>query len=480
MDVATPYIPWNAPHPIANVRILLLYLVYKHVLMDLHPMDILSTREWAILMWVSLAVFCVILSPKRKDLKEPLKSLVRALFARHLVSAIVLMSIYVGLVIYAFLQLGLWDSSQIKNTLIWYFSVGAFYLFRLEDIKKDPHYVKNAILDNLKLLGIIEYLIGVYTFHIFWELALVPIVVTLTAMIAIAENEPQYHSAHRFLNGILAFVGLSILTATFYIMAGDFGKVTSEDGVRDFVGPPLLTTAYAPFIAFLVVYSTYQTVFARLSFSIKDKPVQVYAKLSALLVFNFRIGLLNRWATNVARRNVSSIADVNQSIRQIFSMLKRERNPPSVDSSEGWSPYEAKDYLLSEGIKTRHYHPVEPEEGHEWFCASDFVEFGEGLWRNNIAYYLNGNERAVKSLKLQLNVNSPEQASEAHAKLLLVAGVLIRQALGLEIKDVLEQAISPGIETSIKGPDFQIELLKNVWFNHASGGYNLDLVVFRI
>lgn len=442
--------------------------------------DVLSTREWAILIWVVLAICYISLSPTGKNLKEPLKSLFKALFARHLISVVALMSIYVGLLVYAFLQLGLWNSSQIKNTIFWYFSIAALSLFRLEEIKSDPHYIKNSILDNLKLLGIIEYLVGVYTFHIALELALVPIVFSVSAMSAIAGSEPKYQIVHKFLNVLLAFIGLSILAATLFMMAEDFRKVVSEDGIYDFAVPPLLTTAYAPFIVFMVVYSTYQTAFIRLRFSIKNKPLQLYAKLSALIVFNFRIRLLERWAGNIALRNVTSISDINQSIRQIFKMKANEKNPPSVDRSEGWSPYEAKDYLLSEGIKTRHYHPVDPEDGREWFCASDLVEFGEGLFTNNIAYYLNGDERAVKSLKLQLNVNSPEHASAAHAKFLSIAVVLVRQALGLELTDMLEKAIMPGVDTLIDGSDFRIELSKSVWPNHVFGGYDLGLVISGI
>jgi hypothetical protein len=121
-------------------------------------------------------------------------------------------------------------------------------------------------------------------------------------------------------------------------------------------------------------------------------------------------------------------------------MAARESNPPKVNRSEGWSPYEAKDYLEPEGIKTRHYHPVDPSDAVEWFCCSDLVEFGEGLLPNNIGYYLSGNERAVKSLELKLNVNSPEHAAEAHAKLLSAADTLTRNALGLDLHELLDSA----------------------------------------
>lgn len=438
-------------------------------------MNILNNREWAILIWILLATGYLSLSPKCKSIKEPLKSLIGALFSRQILSTIILMSMYVAFVTYALSLVGLWNSSQGKSTIIWYFTVAAFSLFRLEHYKEAPHRLRDMVINNLRLVGIIEYLVGIYAFHFAIELMLVPVLFMLGGAVALAETKPEYQTAHKFLNGLLTSIAVSIIGATFYLMVADFGKVASREGVYDFIVPPLLTASYTPFIAFMVIHTTYQTIFIRLRLFIKRRPIELYARLAAMLLFNFRISLLERWFSNVALRNLESIFDVNQSIRQIFEMVAREKNPPEVDRSEGWSPYEAKDYLRSEGIETRYYHPVDPEDCKEWFCCSNMVEFGQGLFPNNVAYYLTGNEQAVKSLKLKLNVNAPEHASEAHAKFLSIASVLARNALGLELADVLEKTITPGVEGTIELPDFKIEVSKNIWPNHALGGYDLGL-----
>ncbi len=116
----------------------------------------------------------------------------------------------------------------------------------------------------------------------------------------------------------------------------------------------------------------------------------------------------------------------------------------------------------------------------EWFCCSTLVEFGPGLLPNNIAYYLNGNERAVKSLKLKLNVNDPQHAEEAHSKLLSSADTLAKKALGLDLREVLSQAITPGKEATLDGPHFKISITRSEWPKHASGGYDLGVEVSGI
>ncbi len=441
-------------------------------------MGALNTRELALLIWIVLAILYLALSEKRRDLKEPLKALIRAFFTRHIVSVFTLMTIYVCFVVYVFERFGLWDWSQLKNTVFWYFVVAALFLFKIEKIKNDPHFLKSAVLDNVKLLGIIEFLTGVYTFHLLIELSLTPILFILSAMIAVAVTKPEYKNVEKLLNRILVFVGLCILTATFYFMFADINKVANKDSLQDFVTPPLLTTAYIPFITFMVVYTAYQNIFVGMRFSIKSTSVRIYAKLAALVVFNGRILLLERWARNIAQRNITSLSGVNQSIRQILRMAATERNPPIVDISDGWSPYAAKDYLITEGIKTRDYHPVDPSDGLEWFCASDLVEFGGGLLKNNIAYYLNGDEKAVTSLKLKLNVNTLEYAPEAHARLLYLSAILVHSAIGLELDGILRDAIVNGYDSTVEVPGYKIITSKHVWPNHKLNGYDLGLTIY--
>lgn len=438
-------------------------------------MDILNSREWAILIWLLLAIGYFTALPKRRPIKGSLKSLIKAFLSRHILSVTTLMSIYVALIIYVLFIVGVWDLSQLKTTIIWYFTVATLSLFRLEHYKEAPHRLRDMVIDNLRLVGIIEYLVGIYTFHLAIELILVPVLFVLGSAVALAETKLEYQPAHKFLNGVLSIIVISILGAVVYLMATDFGKVISRESAYDFVVPLFLSVAYTPFIIFMMVYSTYQNVLIKLRSSIKRRPLELYARLAALLVFNIRISLLERWATNVAKRNIKSVADINQSIRQVFDMVAREKNPPEINRLEEWSPYEAKDYLISEGIKTLHYHPVDPADAAEWFCCSELVEFGDGLFSNNIAYYLNGDKYAVKSMKLKLNVNAPEHASQAHAKLLSAATVLMRNALGLELTDVLHKVVTAGDEGTIEGPDFKIVVTKNIWPSHAIGGYDLGL-----
>lgn len=404
----------------------------------------------------------------------------RALGSRHLVSAITLMTMYVVMIIYGLACLGLWDFSLLKGSLIWFFSVAIFSLFQVNKFSESPHKIRELVADSFKLVVVVEYLVGAYTFHIVVELVLVPLIVFLSAMVAFAETKPEYESVHKFLNAVLAIVGTAILGAVMYLLVKDFDQVANRQAASDFVLPVILSALYTPFIAFMAVYSTYQTVLIRLQYSIKKRHVELYASFVAMLIFNVRTELLKRWSSNVAKCRLQTVREVNQSFRQFFQMLAREKSPDAIFLPEGWSPNLARKFLISEGIETGFYNPVDPMEPSEWFCCSKLVEFGLGLFPNNIAYYLNGNDRAVNSLRLKLNVNDPEHAEEAHTKLLSSADTLAREALGLDLRDILSQAIILGQEGTLDGPDFKITFTKTEWPNHAFGGYDLSVEISGI
>lgn len=401
--------------------------------------------------------------------------MLRALSSRHLVSAITLMTMYVVIMIYGLARLRLWDFSLLKGSMIWFFSVAVFSLFQINKFSESPHKLRGLVADSFKLVVVIEYLVGVYTFHIAVELVLVPLIVFLSALVAFAETKPEYDPAHKFLNAVLAIVGTAILGAVMYLLVNDFEQVANRQAALDFVLPVILSALYTPFIAFMAIYSTYQTVLIRLQYSIKKRHVELYARFLAMLIFNVRTELLKRWSSNVAKCRLQTVGEVNRSFRQFFQMLVREKSQDAISLPEGWSPNLARNFLISEGIETGFYNPVDPMEPSEWFSCSKLVEVGSGLFPNNIAYYLNGNDRAVNSLKLKLNVNDPEHADEAHTKLLSSADTLVREALGLDLRDMLSQAIIPGQEETLDGPNFKITFTKTEWPNHASGGYDLGV-----
>jgi hypothetical protein len=440
-------------------------------------MDILNNREWALVIWIFASILFVLISPKMDQVRESFLELINNIFVRAIVAPLVLMLIYIAIMVFGLAKLGLWEIPQLKNTIIWTTSVAILSLFRLESAKADPNFLKNLVLDNLKLIAIIQFVVGFYVSGLVIELMLVPIMAISSAMVAVSERDKKYHLVGKIFNGFLVALGTILIARTLYMLATNFGDFAKIQTVYDFSVPPLLTCLYLPFIFFMMVFTTYELVDTKLRCLIKNPSVRSYAKMYSMFNFHLNIKMIERWASSLPFQDTSSKEGIKKSVKQVFKLVSVEKNPPKVLSGEGWSPYEAKNFLLSEDIKTGYYHSITPDE---WFASSTLIEIGDDLLPNNISYYVEGDETTAKCLKLILNVNQREDAEIAHVKLLSSVKVLLKAALGMDATSEIEAAIISGKNKKLNHGSFVFAVEKNVWPLNSIGGYDIKVTISSI
>lgn len=393
-------------------------------------------------------------------------------------SVLGLMVVYIAFVVYFLSEIGLWNTGQIKNTLFWCVSFGFMSLFKIESIKKDKSFFKNSLIDNLKLLAILQFIIGVYTFSVWIEILLVPVLVLIGAMSAIAESDERHHQVKTLLDYFISIFGIIFIIYTLYMLTTNFGEFRNENTAYGFFVPPLLTLFYLPFIVFMLIYSTYEQVFVRLKFSIKNRLYRNLAKVYALVLLNIRMSLLDRWSYHVAKINVKSHADLVESFRYIFKIRKAEKDPINIPGNLGWSPYCAKEFLSCEGLDTGFYNNDLFE--YEWFASSKMQEFSDGIFPDNIAYYVEGSEEIAKVLKLKVNVNDAVRTRKACEKLEVMADTLSVSSLSLYLSEEMKKAISGCNPYSEKIDNKTIELIVEHWPDHEFNGFDLKFMISSI
>jgi len=72
-----------------------------------------------------------------------------------------------------FYRIGFWQDALLGETIIWIFGVG-FALLINAGRTNEKDFFKKAILDNIKIVVIIEFLVNIYVFDLWAELILVP------------------------------------------------------------------------------------------------------------------------------------------------------------------------------------------------------------------------------------------------------------------------------------------------------------------
>lgn len=175
------------------------------------------------------------------EVKSSFRHLLSAFFVKQIMSILGLMIVYITFVIYFLSEMDLWNAEQIKNTVFWCVSVGFMSLFKIESIKKDKSFFKHSVINNLKLLAILQFIVGVYTFPIWIEILLVPILALIGAMSAIVEGDKKYHQVKTILEYCLSIFGIILIIYTLYMLTTNFSEFGNKKTGYDFFLPPLLT-----------------------------------------------------------------------------------------------------------------------------------------------------------------------------------------------------------------------------------------------
>lgn len=437
-------------------------------------MDILNNREIAIALWLILAATYIYSAKRMREVRSAFKRLAFAFQSRPLMIVFSLAAAYTVAMVYLLFDWELWDIDQLKNTVFWFFSVGILSIYNLDKIKTDPHFFKNSVIGNLRLLAILQFVIGIYSLPLLVELFLVPFMIVVGMMIPIAEADIKYLQVKKLLNVIVISFGLFTLAYTAYMLATDFKALGQEKTFYDFIVPALLTVMYLPFVFAIMIYSTYETVFMQLQFTVQDRRLRRLAKFYAGVLFNFRLDAIRRWADHVARVEVVSHKQLLSTFVHLRKLKKLEKMKPEVVSSQGWSPYFAKNFLLSEGVSTGHYNLIFADQ---WCASSKMHDIGDDLLCDNFAYYVEGVEGVAKVLKIKLNVNDNSRARQVNERLLVLSGVLVRESLGIDISDSVKDALRYGAQFRESHGDKQIIVKKANWEGHKLGGYDLKIEV---
>ena len=224
--------------------------------------NILNNREWALVIWVLAFIIFALFSSKMNEVRKGIKELFKAFFARSIISIFAVMIIYIVIVVFALFTVGLWESHQLKNTIIWTISVAALSLFKILSIKKDrTKFFKELAINSVKLVAIIQFIVGVYTFGLVIELLIVPASVLVGGMLAMAQTDKKYHFMKKPLNIILVISGNILIFYTIYMLVTNFREFAEIQTLYDFYIPPLLTIMYLPFIFIMMMFFSYEGVF---------------------------------------------------------------------------------------------------------------------------------------------------------------------------------------------------------------------------
>lgn len=278
----------------------------------------LNNREISILVW--LGIFCIFLVRNkiaRAGLVDSLPGLFKALFHPKILIPLVLMIIYVYGLVYLLKHFGFWELALLKDTIIWFLGTAVVMFFNMNKAGKKEHFLRDSILENFKFGAFIGFITNFYVFNFITEMILVPIIFIISVMLAFSGTKKEFKPAKKLLNIIFLTVILVMVVGAVWQLFNRFSDIATLSNLKDFFLAPILSTAYLPFIYFLALLATYESLFARIDGLLKtDKDLASFTKKQILKKSLLSIKKVNECSSKITWNvNEMKKAEISDLIR---------------------------------------------------------------------------------------------------------------------------------------------------------------------
>jgi hypothetical protein len=395
--------------------------------LQINIFEVFNTRELAYLIW-GVVVFFVFLFVKglRKDFLPVLKSLVDHHFLRVYFFTI----IYVSLCSFMLSRMGFWDTSMVKDTIVWGIFAALPMMYSIMQAKNLKRYFGSTLKDLFQITIVLEFILGLYTFSLWVELLVVPVTIMLGALIAFSGQDEKNQKVTKLFRWVSSALGLFLIAEVIGHIIGHFGEYWRISYFKQFLLPLTLSVMFVPFLYLLVCFARFEETFVVLKVRIKSPKHLHYTKRILFFAFFNNIEGLNRWRQHVFRGKYQDRPAIRQSVREIKEAQKREKKPVLVPIEDGWSPYIVKDFLEGEGMATAFYSDL---GGGEWGVISAAKHIEGAGWGINSTYSVFGSKFVATSLKLRLEVTDESSVGDAEVLFARLAEVLYLKVFGRDM-----------------------------------------------
>ena len=250
-------------------------------------MSILSTRELATLIWGCIFMLYVLC---HSEIRKSLWNVIVIFFDKKLRILWEIILLYVLTITMVFCYLPIWENIYIKDIIIWFLFSGLIYCMNAVSSEADETYIKKILKDNLKFTMILEFFMSTFTFNIWIELAIIPVITIITVMNVIAERKEEYKSVHKLLDSVLAIAGFWIFYETIKIGINEYKQLNIINTLVSFMIPIVYLILIIPLEYLLELYSKYEVLFLRMTFKEeKDKRIRLHHRIAVLRECNFSV-----------------------------------------------------------------------------------------------------------------------------------------------------------------------------------------------
>lgn len=292
-----------------------------------------DNREKATACWmVGFVVFAMV----HREIRKSFLSLLNGFFRKKILLLFGVIIGYVAASIWVLYKINLWGTFLVKDTIYWFLGTTLVLTFNANEIK-DGAYLKELVIDALKLAVFIEFIVNFYVFSFWLELLLFPILIFVVGMHTVAKSDDKYASARKVLDIVLAIFGLCVTAYVIYRIISTWPTLLTLDNLRTFLLPICLTLMYLPFLYFLAVFFTYEELFTRIDIFFQNEQLRRITKRRIFRTCLFNLKKINIFSKTsrvslYRLRDKEDVLELIAEFRRSYPSLKAN-NPPQASTS---------------------------------------------------------------------------------------------------------------------------------------------------
>lgn len=286
-----------------------------------------SSREIVILIYL-IIVFIVTLL--KDELRKDYRSILRSVLKPVILIVATLQIVYICLTTFLLIEIGVWQTLYLKDTILWALTSFVLVGTQLNEITGFSS-IRKIVLQQLKVIVILEFLVQLFPFNIWIELILQPALFFLGAMVAVSsyKSDLKTKKASSFFKTLVGVIGIMFVTRGLYLFFDNYQDFASIENVKLLPLPFVYTILFTPFLYFLSIYNLYDQLigkFGRLRLVLKNiqSPYIKYLHRKSLLEYNFWLPFWSRFNGEYANEIILSGKELDK--EKIDLILKKAKD----------------------------------------------------------------------------------------------------------------------------------------------------------
>lgn len=271
----------------------------------------LNNREISSLLWLGLFV---ILALVHRNIRESLLPVFRSLATPTIGIPLAVMVGYVTVCVSILHRLGIWRSTDAKDTVLWGIGFALISFFQTPAVSRQPEKLRTIVVELFGIAVVVEFVLNFFVLPLWGELLLVPLLALLGMLLVLAESRNEYARLVSPLRAVQASIGFGVLFFVSWQFVTRFEEFWNLATLRQFFLPTALSLLFLLFIYVMSLYVGYDSVFRILKWRVNDRLVRSYARRRTFVLCNARLSSLASWSTVVARARFTDRESVDAAV----------------------------------------------------------------------------------------------------------------------------------------------------------------------